>query len=65
MHAKGRGVIGMKMVGNGTFVKPEDRQKAMRFAMSRPEINAVVVGFKNRSEVDEAITRVNTALAEV
>jgi predicted aldo/keto reductase-like oxidoreductase len=65
MHAKGRGVIGMKMVGNGTFVKSEDRQKAMRFAMSRPEINAVVVGFKNRSEVDEAITRVNTALAEV
>ncbi|HEX3717388.1 MAG TPA: aldo/keto reductase [Verrucomicrobiae bacterium] len=64
MHAKGRGVIGMKMVGNGTFVKPEDRQKAMRFAMSRPEINAIVVGFKNRSEVDEAITRVNTALAE-
>ncbi|HEY3914755.1 MAG TPA: aldo/keto reductase, partial [Verrucomicrobiae bacterium] len=45
MHAKGRGVIGMKMVGNGTFVNAEDRQKAMNFAMSRPEVSAVVVGF--------------------
>ncbi|HEX4120211.1 MAG TPA: aldo/keto reductase, partial [Verrucomicrobiae bacterium] len=65
MHAKGRGVIGMKMVGNGTFVNAEDRQKAMRFAMSRPEVNAVVVGFKNRAEVNEAISRVNTALADL
>jgi predicted aldo/keto reductase-like oxidoreductase len=51
------------MVGNGTFVNAEDREKAMRFAMSRPEIDAVVVGFKNRAEIDEAIRRVNSALA--
>jgi predicted aldo/keto reductase-like oxidoreductase len=64
MRAKGRGVIGMKMVGNGTFVNAEDRQKAIRFAMSRPELDAVVIGFKNRGEIDEGISRVNAALAE-
>ena len=37
MHAKGRGVIGMKIIGNGDFTKPEDREKSIRFAMSRPE----------------------------
>jgi predicted aldo/keto reductase-like oxidoreductase len=63
MRAKGRGVIGMKMVGNGTFVNAEDREKAMRFAMSRPEIDAVVVGFKNRAEIDESIRRINSALS--
>jgi predicted aldo/keto reductase-like oxidoreductase len=63
MRAKGRGVIGMKMIGNGTFVNPADRDKAIRFAMSRPEIDAVVIGFKNRSEIDEAIRRINAALA--
>ena len=46
MHAKGHGVIGMKLIGNGDFTKPEDREKAIRFAMSQPEIHAVVVGFK-------------------
>jgi predicted aldo/keto reductase-like oxidoreductase len=65
MHDKGRGVIGMKMVGNGTFVNPEDRHKALKFAMSRPEVNAVVIGFKSRAEVDEGIRRMNAVLAEL
>lgn len=64
MHAKGHGVIGMKLIGNGEFQNPEDREKAMRFAMARPEIHAVVIGFKNQAEIDEAIQRMNRALAE-
>jgi len=63
MRAKGRGVIGMKMIGNGTFVDAEEREKSLRFAMSRPELDAVVVGFKSRAEIDEAIERINSALA--
>ena len=31
--------------------------------MAQPEINAVVIGFKNRREIDEAIERINRALA--
>ncbi len=65
MRAKGRGVIGMKILGNGEFVKEEDREKSIRFAMSRPELDAVVIGFKSRAEIDEAIRRMNRALAEV
>jgi len=65
MHAKGRGVIGMKICGNGTFTDPADREKSIRFAMSCREIDAVVIGFKNRQEIDDAIERVNRALKEV
>jgi 1-deoxyxylulose-5-phosphate synthase len=64
MRAKGKGIIGMKIIGNGDFVKAEDREKSIRFAMSRPELDAVVIGFKSTSEVDEAIQRINRALAE-
>jgi predicted aldo/keto reductase-like oxidoreductase len=63
MRAKGRGVIGMKIIGNGDFQNPEDRERSIQFAMSRPEIDAVVIGFKNTSEIDEAIQRMNSALA--
>jgi predicted aldo/keto reductase-like oxidoreductase len=63
MHAKGRGVIGMKLVGDGDFRNAEDREKAARFAMAQPEIHAVLIGFKSRAEVDEAIQRINRALA--
>jgi predicted aldo/keto reductase-like oxidoreductase len=65
MHAKGRGIIGMKICGNGTFTDPADREKSVRFAMSHREIDAVVIGFKNRAEIDEAIERINRALKEV
>ena len=64
MRAKGRGVIGMKICGNGTFTDPADREKSIRFAMACRDIDAVVIGFKNRQEIDEAIERINRALKE-
>jgi 1-deoxyxylulose-5-phosphate synthase len=64
-HAKGHGVIGMKIYGNGSFTDPADREKSIRFAMACKEIDAVVIGFKSRAEIDEAIERMNRALAEV
>ena len=65
MHEKGRGVIGMKIIGNGTFTSAADREKSVRFAMSHKEIDAVVIGFKSKQEIDEAIERMNRALAEI
>ena len=65
MHAKGRGVIGMKIIGNGQFVNAEDREKSIRFAMACREIDAVVIGFASKAQIDEAIERMNRALKEV
>jgi len=64
MHEDGRGVIGMKIIGNGDFTNPDDRERSIRFAMSRPELHSVVIGFKNTAEIDEAIERMNRALAD-
>jgi predicted aldo/keto reductase-like oxidoreductase len=64
MHEKGRGIIGMKIFGNGLFTDAADREKSIRFAMSLREIDAVVMGFKSAAEIDEALERVNKALAE-
>ncbi len=63
MREKGRGVIGMKLFANGSFTDPADREKSVRFAMSQPEIDAVVIGFKSSDEIDEAIKLINAALA--
>jgi predicted aldo/keto reductase-like oxidoreductase len=64
-HAKGRGVIGMKIIGNGSFTDPADREKSIRFAMACKEIDAVVIGFTSTQQINEAIERMNRALAEV
>ena len=61
-HKAGMGVISMKLCGEGSFNR-EDRQAAMRFAFRNAGVDAVTVGYKNNSEVDEAISNLNAALA--
>jgi predicted aldo/keto reductase-like oxidoreductase len=64
MKARGNGVIGMKIIGEGSFRDPVDRERSIRFAMSHKEIDAVTIGFVNPAEMDEVIQRMNRALAE-
>ena len=59
----GMGVISMKLVGDGTFTRHEDRQAAMRFAFKNAGIDCATVGFKSTQEIDEAIDNMNLALA--
>src|SRR5581483_6951728 len=65
MHAKGHGVIGMKIIGNGDFKNPDDREKSIRYAMACKEIDAVVIGFTSTAQIDEAIERINRALKDL
>jgi len=65
MREKQHGIIGMKIMGEGVFNSPEDREKSIRFTMQSDLVDAVVIGFKGTEEIDEAILRVNRALAEI
>jgi predicted aldo/keto reductase-like oxidoreductase len=64
MHEKGHGVIGMKICGAGTFASAADREKSIRYAMACKDIDAIVIGFTSQQQIDEAIERMNRALAE-
>ena len=63
MRARGHGVIGMKLCGNGEFTEPAQREQAIRYVMKSGLCDAVVIGFKSPAEIDEAIERINRALA--
>lgn len=58
--AHGMGIISMKLIGEGRF-NHDDRQKAMRFAFRNAGVDSVTVGYKNTSEIDEAIDNLNLA----
>ncbi len=64
MRKKGHGIIGMKLIGDGDFTNPQDREKSIRFAMRPGLLDAAVIGFKSTDEIDEAIRRINLALIE-
>jgi aryl-alcohol dehydrogenase-like predicted oxidoreductase len=62
VHSRGVGVLGMKLIGEGRFTTPEDRENAMQKVFKSGVVDAVTIGFKSTAEVDEAITRMNRAL---
>jgi len=62
VHAQGMGVISMKLVGEGRFTTPEERDASMRFAMNLGCVDSVTIGFKNTAEIDEAIERMNRVM---
>jgi predicted aldo/keto reductase-like oxidoreductase len=62
IRAQGTGVLGMKLIGEGRFTKPEEREAALKFVMGLGAVDAVTIGYKSTSEIDEAIERMNRIL---
>ena len=62
IHAQGTGVVGMKLIGEGRFKTPEERDAAMKFVLGLGSVDAVIIGFQSTAEVDEAIERMNRTL---
>lgn len=66
LHNAGKGVIGMKLVGNGDL--RNDSQKidnSLRFVLGLGCVDMLIVGFEDKGQVDNYITRVQTALGEM
>jgi hypothetical protein len=62
VHAEGKGVIGMKLVGEGRFTNPDDREAALKHVMNLGCVDSVTIGFKSPAEIDEAIERMNRVM---
>jgi aryl-alcohol dehydrogenase-like predicted oxidoreductase len=62
IRGNGTGVIGMKIIGEGQFTNPEQRDASVKFVMQLGVVDAVTIGYKSSAEIDEAIQRINTHL---
>lgn len=62
IHSQGTGTIGMKIMGEGAFKTPEQRDASVRFVMKLGTVDAVTIGYKSTAEIDEAIQRINMHL---
>ncbi|MCL2118432.1 MAG: aldo/keto reductase [Planctomycetaceae bacterium] len=62
-HESGVGVIGMKIIGEGTFGEdPEKRKKSVDFVLNLDCVDAFVVGFDEKEHIDELLTNVKASL---
>ncbi len=64
MRKNGHGIIGMKLIGEGQFINIEDRKKSLTWVMRNNLVDAVVIGMKDKQEIDEAIMHINNAFSD-
>jgi predicted aldo/keto reductase-like oxidoreductase len=58
----GKGVIGMKIFGEGKHVTDDERKQSIRFALTEGNIHCMTLGLESIAQMDDAIERVmNTA----
>ena len=58
MHRQGKAVIGMKIIGEGTFGNsPEKRDGSIKYALESGCLDAMVVGFEKVEEIDDFAAR--------
>src|SRR3954471_5208619 len=65
MHDAGKGVIGMKILGEGAFQEPERRDASLRYVLGLGTVDAFIIGFESPEQVDDILKRTADALAFV
>jgi predicted aldo/keto reductase-like oxidoreductase len=62
MHARGKGILGMKILAEGTLKKPEQQLESLRFVLGLGCVDAFVIGFETTQQIDQICTLIETAL---
>lgn len=59
LHDSGKGVIGMKLIGNGKFRNdPEKIDTSLKFVLGLGKVDMVIIGFEKPEQIDDYIARI-------
>jgi predicted aldo/keto reductase-like oxidoreductase len=53
MHDKGKGILGMKILGEGRFKTAEQQRESLKFVLGLGCVDAFVIGFESPQQIDE------------
>ena len=60
LHKAGKGVIGMKLIGNGKFRNdPEKIDESLKFVLELGTVDMVLVGFEKPEQIDDYLERIS------
>lgn len=62
MHEQGKGILGMKILGEGTFKTAEERIASLRYVLGLGCVDAFVIGFESPEQIDEICGNIETIL---
>jgi predicted aldo/keto reductase-like oxidoreductase len=59
IHNAGKGVIGMKLIGNGSFRNDSEKiDQSLRYVLGLGSVDMIIVGFENAGQIDNYIKRI-------
>jgi predicted aldo/keto reductase-like oxidoreductase len=62
-HINGKGVIGMKILGEGRINTPDRIDKSLRYVLGLGTVDAFIIGFESTQQVDDILKRTADAIA--
>jgi hypothetical protein len=66
IHDAKKGVIGMKLIGNGNFKNdPEKIEKSLHYVLKSGSVDMMIVGFEEQWQIDDYAKRVENALKTI
>lgn len=65
MHNAGKGVVGMKILGEGRITTPERKDASLRYVLGLGTVNAFIIGFEAPEQIDDILKRTADAIAFV
>jgi predicted aldo/keto reductase-like oxidoreductase len=63
MHTAGKGIVGMKILGEGRIKTPERKDASLRYVLGLGTVDAFVIGFESTEQIDDILKRTTDALA--
>jgi len=65
MHAAGKGVVGMKILGEGRITTPERKDASLKYVLGLRTVDAFIVGFESTDQIVDLLTRTEKAIASL
>ncbi len=62
MHKQGKGILGMKILAEGTLKTPEKQLESLRFVLGLGCVDAFVIGFERAEQIDRIMGLIEKAL---
>lgn len=62
LHESGKGIIGMKLIGNGSFSSDTDKiDQSVKYVLELGTVDMVIVGFEKPEQIDNYVMRIDNA----
>lgn len=63
-HDSGKGIIGMKIFGEGKLVEESQREKSLKYVIGSKNVDCMTIGMTSKEQVEDAVNRIMRIVAE-